>query len=339
MAGEDQSVMAATAKILALGPDVLGLEAPKRENRIERDPIEREQSTDMDVQDEGAKEAQTPAPEQKEAAADEAGDFLEIPGEGEEVEKVPLAEAVEAVKQYRAMRGDIAAAVNRAEIEYSQRMDAQVQAIATTYAEVARQAQIALEAMPRPRPPSDLLRDQRSEYYNPEEYVAQLEQYQAQLQQWQAVEANATAAQQQEQRALEAAALMRSQREHERVARFIPEWGKDETRALVQDRLYKFLETEYGVDAALLDTLPFDHRFVRAMNDLATLKAAKTQAPEVRKAVQEKAPKITRGGQTPQRAENGQFVSAARQQLSQSGSETDAARLFLTDPRFKSLFT
>ena len=131
---------------------------------------------------------------------------------------------------------------------------------------------------------------------------------------------------------------LRVQRENERLGRFIPEWKDEKSRTDLEQRMTNFMKTTYGLDERVLNEVTFDHRLVRAMHELMTLKSQATKAPDVRKEVQEKAPKITKAAPSQQRAPDGRFASDAAKQLKESGSEEAAARLFLSDPRFKSLF-
>ena len=340
LSGEDASIQAATAKILSLGPsawgdDVPAQQAPKqRENRLDRDPIERETSTDLaesekeEAQGQADQKAETKAPEEG------AADYLEIPGEeGQEAEKVPLADAVEAIKQMRALQGDVASAVNKAEAEYQEKVDAGLNEMARVYDAVIQQARTVIQSMPTPQPPDRSLITQ-----DPEVYQLLLQQYEYQVQMLNGAQERAQEAAKEQAQVRQQQAALRMQRENERLGRYIPEWKDEKSRAEIASRMSDFMSKTYGLDEATMNEVAFDHRLVRAMNELMTLKAQATKAPDVRKEVQERAPKITKAAPSQQRAPDGRFASDAAKQLKDSGSEEAAARLFLSDPRFKSLF-
>jgi len=338
--GEDASVVAATQKILALGPAAWGDEAPaappkQRENRLDRDPIERETSTDLADAEQEQAEAQAEQKSDDKAPAEAAdADFIEIPGEeGQEAEKVPLAQAVEAIKQMRALQGDVASAVNKAEAEYQAKVDQGLSEMARVYDAVINQARTVIQSMPTPQPPDRSLITQ-----DPEVYQLLLQQYEHQVQLLSAAEQRAQQAAAEQAQVRQQQAALRMQRENERLGRYIPEWKDDKSRADLASRMSDFMAKTYGLDEATMNEVAFDHRLVRAMHELMTLKAQAVKAPEVRKEVQERAPKITKAAPSQQRAPDGRFVSDAARQLKETGSEDAAARLFLTDPRFKSLF-
>ena len=339
--GEDASVVAATQKILALGPAAWGEEAPaqppkQRENRLDRDPIERETSSDLAEAEKDAAEEQAEQKSDDKAPAEAAAaDFIEIPGEeGAEGEKVPLSEAVEAIRQMRALQGDIASAVNKAEAEYQDKVDQGLSEMARVYDAVIQQARTVIQTMPVPQPPDRSLIKQ-----DPEVYELLLQQYEQQTALYQHAQTQAQAAQAEREKVEAHQMALRVQRENERLGRFIPEWKDEKSRTDLEQRMTNFMKTTYGLDERVLNEVTFDHRLVRAMHELITLKSQATKAPDVRKEVQEKAPKITKAA-TPsqQRAPNGQFVADAARQLKETGSEEAAARLFMSDPRFKSLF-
>ena len=338
LSGEDASVMAATQKILSLGPAALGEDAPapkQRENRLDRDPIEKETSTDLDESEQETAQSQADAKSDEKAPAEAAtADFLEIPGdEGQEAEKVPLADAVAAVKQMRALQGDIASAVNKAEAEYQEKVDQGLSEMARVYEGILQQARAVVQSLPIPRPPDRSLITQ-----DPEVYDYLLQQYEERVALYQHAQREASVAEQQSAKLAEQQLALRTARENERLARLIPEWKDEKSRTDLEQRMTNFMKQRYGLDERVLNEVTFDHRLVHAMHELMTLASQATKAPDVRKEVQEKAPKITKAAPSQQRAPDGRFASDAAKQLKESGSEEAAARLFLSDPRFKSLF-
>lgn len=340
LSGEDASVMAATQKILSLGPSAWGDDAaapPKRENQTHRDPIERETSTDLEESEQDAQQAgATDEKADKAPDAADAADYIEIPGEGDEAEKVPLAQAVEAIKQMRALNGDIATAVNKAEAEYQARVDDGLAQMARVYDAVVQQAQMAIQSIPTPEPPPRNLITE-----DPEVYQYLLQQYEQQMTLFERAQTTARAAMGERQRIEAQQDALRIQRENERLGRYIPEWKDEAKREELGQRMTEFMVKQYGLDEQTLNRVSFDHRLVRAMHELMTLKGMQTAAPEVRKTVQEKAPKIVKSAPSQTRGPDGKFTgqsSTAAKELKETGSEDAAARLFLTDPRFKSLF-
>jgi hypothetical protein len=337
LSGEDASVMAATQKILSLGPAAWGEDAPApkpRENRPDRDPIEKETSTDLaESEQEQAQERAEAKPDEK-APDEAAADFIEIPGdEGQEAEKVPLADAVEAIKQMRALQGDIASAVNKAEAEYQEKVDRGLSEMIGIYQNMRQHAEAVLMSLPLPQPPDrSLIRTDN------EVYELLLNDYEQRVALYQNAQHRYSEAKAEEDRIQSAKDALREKREDERLARYLPEWKNEKTRVELQQSMTDFMVKAYGLEPDVLDKVKFDHRLVRAMHELMTLKSQATKAPDVRKEVQEKAPKITKAAPSQQRAPDGRFASDAAKQLKESGSEEAAARLFLSDPRFKSLF-
>jgi hypothetical protein len=119
-----------------------------------------------------------------------------------------------------------------------------------------------------------------------------------------------------------------ARRETERASRFIPEFKDEKTREERKTFILEHLKP-YGVTKQELDEI-VGHREWRMMNDLARLKAAERQAPEVRKQVQEKAPKLVRGRLPEREKTTGRFTNEARKAHREQGSEESLARLLLS---------
>ncbi|MEK9810259.1 MAG: hypothetical protein VW362_07405, partial [Candidatus Nanopelagicales bacterium] len=250
MAGEDAALDAAVAKIMSLGTDKWTQDVSKLDREPqERDAHEQQAETDLDrleaAQAAGAEEGgEEPAEAEAEAPA-----FIEIPGgEGEEAEKVPLTEAVEAVKQLRQMQGDIATAVTKAEEEAYRKHDAVVSEITNALTAVRNEARVALEMMNAymPQAPDPIMLDRNSGYYDPEQYHLARIQYERAL----------SHQQQLRDRLGKAEAGLKTtdsytdqeflRREQERAARFIPEFKDEKT---LKEALEKFVEMEIIVKA------------------------------------------------------------------------------------------
>ena len=312
---DDADIGAAVQRILAKGPEALGdapakLREDKRENRTDREP--HEMQDDGDIEERANARDDEPEAEAEEAANDtneEDDQFLEIPGETEDAEpvKIPLSEAADAVKQIRQMRGDIASAVIKAETEAQARQDEITGAIAKQFQELSVMAKTAVHAMQQylPQPPDPNLR-----YSDPVAYADQklyFEEYSSFLDR---VKATIAQADDGRQSTLGQYDKTLVQRENERTARYIPEWKDEATRTAKREEILTALAPKYGFTKADLDDI-VDHRAWRALADLAKAAKANTEAPVVRKAVQEKAAKLTNGKMPPREQGTGRFVSEA----------------------------
>jgi hypothetical protein len=332
---DDPDIGAAVQTILAKGAGALG-DGPEREdareNRTDREP--HEQAEDADMDDQGAESVEAKGKEASDEGASEE-QFLEIPGETEDAEpvKIPLSEAADAVKQLRQMNGDIAAAVIKAETEAQSRQAQITAAIVQRYEAVQAQAAAAYRAMQMylPKPPDENLRFSDPQgYYDQKLYY---DEYQGHMQAIAATVGQAMQAQTgvtgEQNQALIA-------RETQRAARYIPEFGDDAKRDAKKAEITDVLAKRYGITKADMDE-SYDHRFWRMARDLAGYVNAEAKAPEVKKAVQEKAAKITNGKLPPREQGSGRFVSQDREVLRKSGSVDDAARLFMRSGLTKGL--
>lgn len=308
------------ARIDVNGNDVE--EADARDNRDDRDVTEREGTGDL----EEAERQERAAKGDGETGADDAGadeEFIELPAteDGKEAERIPLAEAVEAVKKLRQMDGDIATAVIKAEEDAFGRQDKITQALENTFKTVRDQGQVALQLMQQflPQMPDERMLNE-GPYFDPAGYWKQRNYYDAYVDHYHKVAATVKQAE----GGLSATSTQQDQevarRENERASRYIPEFRADDTRAAKKAEIVKALG-KYGLTEADANEIT-DHRAWRVLHDLAQLQKQKAAAPEVRKAVQDKAPKITKGRTNPSRdAGTGRFVTDARKQLKESGSE------------------
>lgn len=363
----DAALDAATNRIVGMlgkgGMNSLEERLPGNENQTNRDLTRRERSGDMDDDDVSlsadeeknmdprtARSGQQPAEkaedgqDKKEDAAAASEDWLEIPAaeEGAEPERVPLNEAVEAIKQVRAMQGDIAAAVHKAEDEARANQAKYLEDVVRMHTTVRQQAEMALQTIPTPQPPSRAYLDPNSQHYNPEYYHRAMLEYEDQARAWQGIEQRAMQARQQQQAALDAASEAAATREHERLSRYLPDWKDEGKRATMINDLTEKLGKTYGITPEFINAVPFNHGLVRmAMDALAAKEAPPAPKPaEVRKAVQERVAKVVKGNAQP-RNSDGTFqagqASQAREALRKSGDERDAARLFMSDPSLRQL--
>lgn len=350
MAGDDASLDAAVAMITkkVTAADV-GLEpAPQRkdtrENRSDRDPTEADDYHDlhdleaMEREEARAKQGKEPATgddkgEESQEADAETDAFIELPAteEGKAPERVPLSEAVEAVQKLRQMNGDIDTAVIRAEEEAYQKQDQITQALDKAFGQVSQQAKLALAMMDRylPQAPDPIMLDENSGYYDPAGYHRAKLYYDGFMQHRSQV-----------QRMLDDSERGRSltgdqqngefsRREIERTARFIPEFKDEASREAKKAEYLKVLEPKFGLSKQDLDDIG-DHRAWRLIDYVAKSLSTEKAAPEVRRQVQEKAPKLVQGRLPERDKANGRFIADARKAHREQGSEESLARLLLS---------
>lgn len=353
MAGEDASMDGAVAAIAAKlrgGADVDSPDA--RENREERDPIEREQTTDLeeserlqreqgDQQDEGESQAEAETGEAEKAEGEEADAFIELPPaeEGGEAERIPLTEAIEAVKQLRQMNGEIATAVIKAEEEAYQKQDQVTQAITSTFAELQKQARIAMETMwlYAPQEPNPIMLDRNSGYYNPEEYHLAKMRFDEFNAHYQKVAGTLKQAEAGLGVTSQHVSSEEERRELARAQRFIPELKDEKSRQAWKEDALSVLGQRYGVTKEMLDDI-YDHRALRMINDLVKTTKAEKKAPEVKKHLQETKPKIVNGRTSPTRDnQTGRFIGDAKKALKKEGTESAFASYLMRSGRLKDL--
>lgn len=322
--GEDAALDDIAERIAGLGMDKLVQDTSKLSRTDETDLDITEQDESGELPQGGEEAAEVDAKSGDEAAAGEAPAFIEIPSteEGGEAEKIPLTEAVEAIKAFRQMEGDIATAVTRAETEAQAKQDEITSATMQAFETVRTQAKVALEAMRAymPAPPDRLLLDQNSGYYDPVAYYAQKAQYDDHLSFMQKVQGTILQAEEGLKQTDTHKQTEWSKREAERLARFIPEWKDDKSREAKKSEILDTLGKKYGLTKEELDDI-VDHKAWRMLADLTTQLKAQTKAPEVRKHVQEKVAKIVQGRPSQERAPDGKFISDARKALKDTGSD------------------
>lgn len=349
MAGEDASLDASVAAIAAkLRGEGSGERPDNRENREDRDPTERQQSSDLseserleaEQQDEGESHAEADAGE-AEKAEDEAEAFIELPPaeEGKDAERIPVTEAVEAVKQLRQMNGDIATAVIKAEEEAYQKQDRITQQIGGTFAELQRQARAAIETMYlyAPQAPDPIMLDRNSGYYNPEEYHLAKMRYDEFSSHYGRVVHTLKQAEQGSDATFSHVSQEEERRETERASRFIPEFREPKTRDAWKADALELLNQRYGVTKDMMDEI-VDHRAWRIINDLVKTVKAEKKAPEVKKHLQETKPKIVNGRASPARDnQTGRFVDSARKAHQKTGTEASFASYLMKSGALKDL--
>lgn len=347
--GNDPSIDAAAAKFLsrftgATASEGVEAEPKKRAPELRELPASNPDESEFDEYEPDQELVEGDDALETEAEGDEAQrsqeEYFELPAEteGAEAEKIPRADAIAAVRQMRQLEGGIAEAITKAETEHFAKQDQAWANMVQTHNAVIERAEAALASIPRPVMPPRSMLDENSPNYDPTRYYHLVNHYEDQVNVLRTVAARKTEAERA--RAETATAIQQEHmaREHERMARHLPDWKDQAKREEVSKGVYGFLEKAYGLPAEFLDsTIPFDHRLVRAMLDLKALKEAQTKAPEVRRAVQDKAPKLDARGRIPSqdRAPNGQFVAEAAKRLKVEGSAEAAASKWLKEGRFR----
>lgn len=354
----DASLDAATAKIMGkLQPEDTMTSAelarqPRREEPDERgergDDIEIQGETDLDRIETVERDKRIAGETEDDSgegdrAAPEGGEdtFIELPAsDGKEAERIPLAEAIEAVSKYRQIQGDIDAAVIRAEDEARGQHEKITEGLLQTFQTVQQHARTTLQAMQRylPQPPDPIMLDENSGYYDPAGYHRAKLHYDGFVDQFRQIEAELTRAQQSEKATLSYSDKAHLDREMTRAARYIPEFKDETTRTAKQKEILDVLGPKYGLNAN--DVADFtDHRAWRILNDLAAMTKAQKAAPEVRKQLAEKTAKITKEGRVQQTRDEqtGRFVSEARKALKTERSEDAFAKYLLQSGALKGL--
>ncbi len=359
MAGEDASLDAAVALISKkISPDDVGLAPTRtrdtRENRDDRDPIEKDDYHDLHDLEAAEREAKrandgkepqtkgdAEGDEGQEAEAEDDA-FIEFPPaeDGAEPERVPVKEALEAVQKLRQMNGDIATAITQAEREYHEQQDAAYSEIVQMHEAVRSRAEMALRIIPAPQPPDVNLRNPNSPTYDPERYAYDMAVYEQQSAGYRQLQQQMQQAKADGDKAAEAARAAAAQREHERMVRYMPDWADDTKRGALQTKLTEGMQKHFGIkpDDPLLEHLPFDHRLVRMANIAIEALSKPEKQVEVRKQVQAKAPRIV-NGRLPERDPKGtgRFVSDARKELAERGTEDAFAKLLMRSGALKGL--
>ena len=293
-AGDDPSLDGAVAAITAkLRGGALEEKPDKRENREDRDDLDRQGTNDLDESDRLARQSGDEDGESQQAdaetegaekAEDDAEAFIELPPaeEGGEPQRIPLTEATEAVQKLRQMNGEIATAVIKAEEEAFTKQDQFTQAIAQTLTQVENHAKATLQMMnlfaPQTPHPDD--------FYTTEDYYKAKLHHEKYIEHYNQVLGTVKQAQDGKRVIVSQQDQEYARREADRINRVIPEFKDEKTREARKSEILDVLGKTYGVTKAELDEI-IDHKAWRMMNDLAKLKSAEKKAPEVKKHLQE----------------------------------------------------
>lgn len=351
MAGDDAAMDQHVAAIAAKLRGGAAEETPDtRENREDRDTtdvsptdleeLERAEREGQATKDQGESQADA-ADEGAEKAEDEADAFIELPPAEEdgEPERIPVNEALEAVKQLRQMNGDIATAVIKAEEDAFAKQDQITQALTQTFDQVAKQARIALQSMHAyaPQPPDPIMLDRNAGYYDPEAYHTAKIAYDAFVAHYRNVEATLQQAEKGQGAVNSQQGTEYERRETERASRFIPEFKAEDTRKTRKAEISETMGKHFGVTQAEIDEI-VDHKAWRIMDKLDRTLRAEKKAPEVKKHLQETKPKIVNGRASQTRdPRSGQFVNQADKELREKGTEEAFAKKMMRSGAIRDL--
>lgn len=289
--------------------------------QVETDPVIEPEEGDEDRPE--ASDGEDPADKN---TADDDELFLEIPSEeeGKEAEKIRAADALEAYKSQRQMKESIASAINKQEAEYIAKNDAMLEQIKAVQTEVQRRAEAALKMIPRPQRPNPVLLDQNSQYYDPARYAAMELDYQDQVAALSHYDKTAKEARDTQEKIEQVQSAQTAEREYARLARHkgFEAYADPAKRGALETALVERLsKSPLAITAEDLKGVQSHKLWLLAENYLKMTETA-AKAPEVRKQVQEKAVKITKGQRAGQdRAPNGQFVNDARKELKETGTQ------------------
>lgn len=282
------------------------------------------------------------ATEGADAADDGEEQFLELPPETEdgEPERVPLKEALAAIKAQRQIQGDTASVINAAEAKYQQEQDAVLTSIAEIHDVVLANAQAALRLMPRPQMPSESLLDENSQYFNPQAYHVQKLNYDKQVAVLTKLVAERDKAKTDGEAIKTLAQQQQDVREHERLGRLKgwEDWKDPVKREARATAMMTEAEKQFGIPRDLMDKYPFHHGIMQLVQTALDAKRAPAREAEVKKQVQEKVAKIVNGrASDAPRDSTGRFVSEARTRLKETGSEDAFAEMLMKSGALKQL--
>lgn len=346
--GEDASVDAAVGKLLGkitpedvetIGPTTR--RAPEKETKrasTERDVTDIDGSTDLEEAEAAERQAKASGTDDEGdgkagAGGDKAEDEFELPAEteGGEVEKIPRAQVIEAIRAQRQIQGGVAEAINKAEAEYIGKQDEALGSILKMHGIVRERAEAVLRTIPTPQRPSRDMLNPQSQNYDPQTFLLMEKEFDDQVSAYNHYVHSRNEAKKAEDATRAAVAEQTSTREFDRLSRHkgYEGWAKPETRAVAQKAMLDSLQKHFGVTAEEVGSFN-NHKLILLAATAVAAKEAATKAPVVRKELQEGTPKITRTQATPTRdANTGKFTSEARERLRSEGSEDAFADLLL----------
>lgn len=284
-----------------------------------------EAATDADTleTDEDADETkEIEAKDAEDAEADEDGDFVEFDNDDGTTERVSVSELLEAHAQFKQLgsdseqiRSQIAMQAQAELAPVREAYDLQVNQLAETYA-------LLSELMPNVEPPSTEMLDERSQYYNPQAYRAQLDAYERVTGVMGDARERIQRAQQEHQIVLQQQAQQQAQRDWQALVSADKTWSEGKPEA-IQKRLEDIRAhsaSAYGIDPQIIATIT-NPGFIRMAEDAKAYREAKSTRIKPKA---KSAPRLVKGG-AGRKSANAQSARAkkAAQQLAKTGRVTD----------------
>lgn len=284
-----------------------------------------EAATDADTleTDEDADETkEIEAKDAEDAEADEDGDFVEFDNDDGTTERVSVSELLEAHAQFKQLgsdseqiRSQIAMQAQAELAPVREAYDLQVNQLAETYA-------LLSELMPNVEPPSTEMLDERSQYYNPQAYRAQLDAYERVTGVMGDARERIQRAQQEHQIVLQQQAQQQAQRDWQALVSADKTWSEGKPEA-IQKRLEDIRAhsaSAYGIDPQIIATIT-NPGFIRMAEDAKAYREAKSTRIKPKA---KSAPRLVKGG-AGRKSANAQSSRAkkAAQQLAKTGRVTD----------------
>lgn len=284
-----------------------------------------EAATDADTleTDEDADETkEIEAKDAEDAEADEDGDFVEFDNDDGTTERVSVSELLEAHAQFKQLgsdseqiRSQIAMQAQAELAPVREAYDLQVNQLAETYA-------LLSELMPNVEPPSTEMLDERSQYYNPQAYRAQLDAYERVTGVMGDARERIQRAQQEHQIVQQQQAQQQAQRDWQALVSADKTWSEGKPEA-IQKRLEDIRAhsaSAYGIDPQIIATIT-NPGFIRMAEDAKAYREAKSTRIKPKA---KSAPRLVKGG-AGRKSANAQSARAkkAAQQLAKTGRVTD----------------
>ena len=284
-----------------------------------------EAATDADTleTDEDADETkEIEAKDAEDAEADEDGDFVEFDNDDGTTERLSVQELLESHAQFKQLgsdseqiRSQIAMQAQAELAPVREAYDLQVNQLAETYA-------LLSELMPNVEPPSTEMLDERSQYYNPQAYRAQLDAYERVTGVMGDARERIQRAQQEHQIVLQQQAQQQAQRDWQALVSADKTWSEGKPEA-IQKRLEDIRAhsaSAYGIDPQIIATIT-NPGFIRMAEDAKAYREAKSTRIKPKA---KSAPRLVKGG-AGRKSANAQSARAkkAAQQLAKTGRVTD----------------
>lgn len=285
-----------------------------------------EAATDVDTpetDDDETEDTEIEAADADDAAeADDDGDYVEFDTDDGTTERVSVSELLEAHAQFKQLGSDSEqirsqiAQQAQAELQpVMQAYDAQVNQLAETYA-------LLNELMPNVEPPSTEMLDERSQYYNPQAYRAQLDAYERVTGVMGDARERIQRAQQEHQQMQAQQAQQQAQKDWQALVSADKTWGEGKPEAIQKrlNDLRSHAATAYGIDPQIIANIT-NPGFIRMAEDAKAYREAKSTKIKPKA---KSAPRLVKGG-TARKSAPAKSARAkkAAQQLAKTGRVTD----------------